>query len=328
MDYKHIIIESLEKLRKKETADKQTWKARAYAMVIKQIKAKEGAVKTMEDLKDVKGIGESIAEKIKEIFETGKLKQAEEYNSNKDVQAINDLMRVHAIGPAKAKELVETHGIKNIAELKNNLHLLNDKQKMGLKYLDDFELRIPRKEMEKHEAYVKECIKKINPEIVVEVVGSYRRGVKDSGDIDVLITHPRDEIDADALLQNLVKTMEKEKYLHDTFALGNKKYLGVSKVKYGRHFRRIDLLITKRHEFPFALLYFTGSGDFNVEMRNWCLERGFSLSEYGLKYTKGNKKGTFVEKTFHTEEEVFKYIGLKFIPPHERKANVLKSYTI
>lgn len=328
MDYKQIIIESLEKLRKKEIADKQTWKARAYAVVIKQIKAKEGTIKTMDDLKDIKGIGESIADKIKEIIETGKLKKAEEYNSNTEVQAINDLMRVHAIGPAKAKELVMNHGIKNVTDLKNNIQLLNDKQKMGLKYLEEFELRIPRKEMEKHSEYITQVIKGANNDLVVEVVGSFRRGLKDSGDIDVLITHPHDELDADELLQKLVKHMEKEKYLYDTFALGNKKYLGVCKVKYGRHFRRIDLMITKKHEFPFALLYFTGSGDFNVEMRNWCLERGLSLSEYGLKHTKGNKKGTFVDKEFHTEEEVFNYIGLRFIHPHDRKANLIKNYII
>jgi DNA polymerase beta len=325
MDYKPLIIEALEKLRKKETAAKESWKARAYAVVIKGIKAKEGPIKNIDDIKGIKGIGESIEEKIKEIIDTGKLKQAEEYNSNKDFQAMNDLMRVHGIGPSNAKELVEKHGINNIADLKNNLNLLNDKQKMGLKYLDDFELRIPRKEMEKHDTFVHESIKKLNPELLVEVVGSYRRGLKDSGDIDVLITHPRDSIDADELLKTLVKNMEKEKYLHDTFAQGNKKYLGVCKIKYGRQYRRIDLLVTKKHEFPFALLYFTGDGSFNVDMRNFCLAKGLSLSEYGLKYTKGEKKGQFVEKEFHTEQDIFNYLGLKYIPPNERKANVINA---
>jgi DNA polymerase beta len=326
IDHRNDILIALEKMYKKETADKNTWKARAYAVVIKQIKANNNPIYSIDDLKDIKGLGKGISEKIQEIIETGKLKQAEEYNSNDNYIAINDLLRVHAIGPAKAKELVETHGIKNIADLKLHTELLNDKQKMGLKYIDEFELRIPRKEMEKHDMFIHEMIKRINPELVVEIVGSYRRGLKDSGDIDVLITDPSDKTDIDELLKNLVKLMEKNKYLVDTFALGNKKYLGVCKVKYGRHFRRIDLLITKKHEFPFAIMYFTGDYQFNIDMRNLCITKGLSLSEYGLKYTKGESKGKFIENEFNTEEDIFNYLGLKFIPPNERKSNILNNF--
>jgi DNA polymerase beta len=329
MDYKLLIIDSLDKLRKKEIAAKETWKARAYAIVLKQLNAREEPIYSIDDLKDIKGIGEKIRVKIEEIIETGKLKQAEEYNNNKNAQVINELMRIHAIGPSKAKELVEKHGIKSIQDLREHLDLLNDKQKMGLKYLEEFELRIPRKEMEKHDIFIHESIKNINPDLIVEIVGSYRRKLKDSGDIDVLITDPNNkDLDVDDLLKSLVKSMEKNKYLFDTFALGNKKYLGVCKIKYGRHFRRIDLLVTKKHEFPFALMYFTGDFQFNIELRNLCIEKGFSLSEYGLKYLKGENKGKLLEKDFITEEEVFNYLGLKFIPPNERKSNILNNYKL
>ena len=182
--------------------------------------------------------------------------------------------------------------------------------------------------MEKHDKFIHEIIKKINPELMVEIVGSYRRGLKDSGDIDVLITDPSDKTNIDELLKNLVKLMEKEKYLIDTFALGNKKYLGVCKVKYGRHFRRIDLLITKKHEFPFAIMYFTGDYQFNIDMRNLCLAKGLSLSEYGLKYIKGPLKGQFIEKEFNTEEDIFNYLGLKYIKPNERKSNILNNFKL
>lgn len=321
-DFKELIITNLDKLRKKEIAEKETWKARAYAAVIKNLKVHDGPIKNIEDLQGVKGIGEKIRDKIAEIINTGTLKQAEAYNSNSGMQAIEQLLKVHGIGPTKAKDLVQTHGIKTLEDLKNHVDLLNEKQKMGLKYVEDFELRIPRKEMEKHAIFVKEAIRSINPDLIVEVVGSFRRGAKDSGDIDILITHPRDEHDADELLKTLVPTLEKAKYFYDTFALGNKKYLGVCKVKYGRHFRRIDLLVTRTLEFPFALLYFTGSQEFNIAMRNYCLEKGMSLSEYGLKNTKDNK---FIDKHFYTEKDVFDYLGLQYVPPNERKGtNSLK----
>ena len=332
MDRKEDIIVALEKMRKKETADKNTWKARAYSVVLKQIKEMPGDVKSFEDLKGIKGIGESIKEKIIEVLNTGKLKEAEEYNSNNDYHAMNELMKVHGIGPAKAKELVSNHGIKTIADLKQNMNLLNDKQKIAVKYTEDFELRIPRKEMEKHEETIKTTIQKVNPNFIVEIVGSYRRGAKDSGDIDVLITDPHQEQEQDEklneALKNIVQVMNKSKYTYDTFALGNKKYLGVSKVKYGRHYRRLDLLLTHKHEFPFALLYFTGSQQFNVEMRNYCIDKGYSLSEYGLKHLSGPKKGEFVAEKFTTEEDVFNFLGLKYVPPKERKANILKNYVL
>lgn len=329
MDRKEDIIQLLDKLRKKETLDKNTWKARAYALVIKQLKEIQGEIKTFDDLKNIKGIGESIKEKIQEIFETGTLKQAQEYNVDATYEQMNELMKIHGIGPAKAKELVTKHYIKSIADLKQHPELLNEKQVLALKYAEDFEFRIPRKEMERHEEVIKKIIASINPNLIVEIVGSYRRGAKDSGDIDVLITDPNEEDDKvqdqkmDKFLKEVVDKMNKEKYTYDVFGQGNKKYLGVSKVKYGRHFRRLDLLVTHKHEFPFALLYFTGSQQFNIDMRNYCIEKGYSLSEYGLKYLSGDKKGQYVDNKFTTEEDVFKFLGLKYVSPKERKTNSL-----
>ena len=329
MDRKDIIIEALEKMRKKEVADKEPYKARAYAIVNKQIKALTGPVTSFDDLKGVNGIGEKIKEKIEEIFETGKLKAAEVVNANPHYQVIDTLLKVHGIGPAKAKQLVEEHGVRSISELRERQDkLLNDKQKMGLKYYEEFDLRIPRAEMLKHEEYIKEIFKSFEKGYVVEVSGSFRRGEKDSGDIDLLITHPDETLNHDQMFSNIITKFINDKYITDIFARGNKKCLAVCKAKRHKHSRRIDLMMTAKHEFPFALLYFTGSGPFNVEMRNWAIERGLSLSEYGLKHLSGEKKGQFVDHVFHNERDIFKYLGLEYIPPCERKANVLTSYRI
>ena len=72
MNIKSIILSELDVLRKKELQDGHTFKGIAYAKVIQQIKQLD-QVTSMEDLKDIKGIGESIREKIKEILETGRL---------------------------------------------------------------------------------------------------------------------------------------------------------------------------------------------------------------------------------------------------------------
>lgn len=322
MDRKGDIIDALEIMRKKEIADKQPYKARAYAVVIKELK-NHGPIVTIKDVDDVKGVGVRIKEKIQEIINTGKLHQAEEYGNRDNVRVINDLLKVYGIGPAKARQLVDEHGIVSIEQLNDKKELLNEKQLIGLKHWEDFELRIPRTEMDKHNAYIKTVIAKIDKSYVAELTGSYRRKLKDSGDIDVLITHPDDKLDHEANFIRIIDLFKKEGYITDILAQGGKKCLAVCKAKRYKHYRRIDFMFTQKHEFPFALLYFTGSGDFNVEMRNIALQKGYSLSEYGLKCLGGPREGDYVNANFEKEEDVFKFLGLDYVAPDKRLSGVL-----
>jgi len=312
MDLKSIILDALEKMRKKEIANKEPWKAKAYNTVIKNLHLLDKPVTNMDDLKDVKGIGQSIKTKIEEIIETGRLKQAEAYNADGNMQSINELMKIHGIGPAKAKDLVENHDIKTIDALKERMELLNEKQKIGIRYYIDFELRIPRKEMIYHDTFLHDKTKDMNLNLVI--AGSYRRGNKDSGDIDVLITHKDDPKDYRNILKDVVKGLEESGYLKDTFALGDKKYLGVCKLKRHKHYRRIDIMYCTGREWPFALLYFTGSQAFNIQMRRVALEKGLSLSEHGLK----KEDGSMLEEEFKTEEDVFEYLSITYTNPSKR----------
>ena len=74
-------------------------------------------------------------------------------------------------------------------------------------------------------------------------------------------------------------------------------------------------MYTNPDEYPFAVLYFTGSADFNVKMRNDLLERGYTLNEYGVNFTDKNKK--FTDK-FKTEKSIFKYFDYEYIKPEDR----------
>jgi DNA polymerase beta len=309
-DMKAYILEALEKLRKKEMAEKQPFKARAYAVVLGQIKTISGPITSFEQISELKGVGTKIKAKLQEIFETGKLAQVQEYDSSDKMKIFEQLTQVHGIGPVKARDLIDNAGIKSIEELEGRQELLNDVQKKGLKYYKDTILRIPRAEMEKHEAYIMSVIKSFGKDIVASLSGSYRRKEATSGDVDCLITNC-DEATYKKIIQEFVS----QKYITDILAQGNKKVLAVGKLKMRRHFRRIDFMLTQPHEYPFALLYFTGSGPFNVAMRNFALSKGYSLSEYGLKDTSGK----FVDgDTFHTEEDIFKFLGLRYIAPENR----------
>lgn len=109
----------------------------------------------------------------------------------------------------------------------------------------------------------------------------------------------------------LVKVLRKEKYIQDTLAFGDKKYMGVVKLKRHRVNRRLDILVTSIEEYPFALLYFTGSQALNIILRQVAIDKSLRLNEYSL--TK-NKK----EIKLKTEEEIFNYLGYKYIDPENR----------
>ena len=308
MDHKKRIIEILEQVKQNEIAnpthepDKQQFVIRAYDTALNSLRNCKKQIHELEDVQDIKGIGAKLKLKIEEIIETGTLKSLQSKTSN-------DLMLIHGIGPAKVKELANEHNIKTIEELKNHPHLLNDKQQIGLKYHEHFQKRIPRKEMEKHDEYLKKVLApftKVLAPISIQIVGSYRRGARDSGDIDVIIK--------DSDVQDIVSKLKKDGYLIDDFANGPHKYMGVCRLKKHKYFRRIDILYADPLIYPFSLMYFTGSAEFNIRMRNYALSKGLSMNEYGIKKLNGEK----IDKTFTTENDIFEYLGLEYVPPNAR----------
>ena len=80
--------------------------------------------------------------------------------------------------------------------------------------------------------------------------------------------------------------------------------------------RRIDIMYTKPDEYPFAILYFTGSSEFNQRMRKEILDRGLSINEYSLKDNETKEK---VKHVFHTEKDIFDYLGYEYVEPEMRK---------
>jgi len=76
----------------------------------------------------------------------------------------------------------------------------------------------------------------------------------------------------------------------------------------------VDIKVYPKEQFGFALLYFTGSGDFNRDMRFKAQKMGYSLSDFGLVQTKGKRAQINCE----TEEDVFKGLKMEYKAPHER----------
>lgn len=303
MDFNRILISSLSLTRDNYKTTGETFKFRAYDKVIKNIEKITTPINSFKDVENIEGIGNSIKTKIKEIFDKGEkneFKNANENNETKKPQLIEQLLNVYGIGPAKAKTLIETNKVKSIEDLKKksdkDANLLTRAQKIGLICYDDLLERIPRDEMLKHEKILD--LKKDKGEIV----GSFRRKKSDSGDIDVMLNMDLEEFD------NFIEKLKKKNYLQYILAKGKSKMLGICLIKDGKY-RRLDLIRNSEEEYPFMKLYFTGSQEFNVAFRQHCLTLGLSLNEHSFTPKIDNLK---------TEEDIFKYVGLKYVEPENR----------
>ena len=157
-----------------------------------------------------------------------------------------------------------------------------------------------------------------------EIVGSFRRGAATSGDIDVLIRVPPNisSTTAKRLLAAYVDQMKKAGYIEEVLALGEHKCMAICRLK-GLPARRLDLLLTPDEEYAYALLYFTGSDQFNVAFRNHAVQMCYTLNEHRLlPLTPDVPQPPSMKK----EDDIFRFLGLRYIPPHERvnKEQILK----
>jgi DNA polymerase beta len=320
VDYRLKIIEDLELLRKKEQQERNVFKVRAYDKVIKQLHDYKNPIYTIDDIASIEGIGERIRKKIEEILETGKLVAAEAVKADSGVNAIDTIMKIHGIGPVKANDLIKNHSIRTIADLRAAVQktpsLLNDKQKIGLKYFEDIQERIPREEMLSHEKLILKTIEKAHPEFTAHIVGSFRREAPTSGDIDVLIGYPKNMIEKDAekIFKDIISEFKKV-YIIDILASGQKKCMALVKLNDTAKVRRLDLLLTPPEEFPYALLYFTGSDKFNIRVRRKATEKGYSLNEHTLKTIKKNVESPPIMKT---EKDILDFLEVAYLEPKNR----------
>ena len=308
--YNKAFIAILEQLNKIMMAKGEVMRARAYQKAIQSLLAVEGPINSVDNIKGLKGIGKTIVEKFEEFVKTGTLAVLEREKNNPLLLFSN----VYGIGPKKAKELVDK-GIETIAQLRDNKSLLNDKQLIGLEYYEDILKRIPRAEIEeyeKHFAGVFGGLKKSTA--TFSIVGSYRRGAADSGDIDVIIT---DSANDSSILQKFVDALIEKKIILHKLTDGKTKILVVAKLP-GKPARRVDFLYSSPVEFPFAQLYFTGSKTFNTLMRQRALDMGYTLNEHGIYYMVSGKKGSLVDHQFATERDIFSFLKMEYKQPKSR----------
>ena len=312
--YNEQFIDLMEKLSGIMLKQGEPFRAKAYQKAQETLMAYPDDITSVAQLKGKPGIGPTILEKLNEYVNTGTLKILEREKNN----PVNVLGDIYGVGPKKAKELVEK-GIVNIVQLRERQdEVLNDIQKVGLKYYEDILERIPRSEIEEYKnIFEKDFVKVVSTsgenESNMEIVGSYRRGAQTSGDIDVIITSKSPKV-----FVGFIDELIKENIILHVLSRGPTKCLVIAKISSSNFARRVDFLYTSPEEFPFSILYFTGSKIFNTVMRHEALQKGLTMNEHGLYKMEGKKKGEKVDALFKDEKDIFDYLDLVYKTPVER----------
>ena len=327
MDRKSLILEHLATMLAGAKHDKTDplaiFKANSYKRAIDVIRALETPITSVEDVKGLKGIGDKIALKVAEILATGSLAAAAKVEARLDLKAYKALEAIHGVGPVKAKALMEA-GYTTVEALRAAVAktpgLLNKAQTLGLVHYEAGVQRIPRAEMAAHEAILIPLCAEHG--LTGTLVGSYRRGAANSGDIDVLL---QGGLDAEVRFATLVASLGG--YVVGTLTAGRTKWMGYVRLPGGTA-RRLDLMLTPPNEYAYAILYFTGSDKFNVAFRSHCLTLGYSLNEHTLSVKPIEAVGGAgsgaggppppLPPPMKSEEDIFAFVGLSYVPPTGR----------
>ncbi|KAI9684791.1 MAG: hypothetical protein M1829_000166 [Trizodia sp. TS-e1964] len=320
-------IEVLEEVMKWHVRNRQQFRELAYRKAIGTLRNRKTKICTYEEALALPNIGQRLATKIQEIVSTSRLSLLDNVLVEPSDQALQKFLGIYGVGCSKATEWAE-RGFRTLEDLLNHAHLTPN-QRVGIEHYDDFNSRIPRAEVTAHGDFVKKIAHEIDPDLSLEIMGSYRRGAATCGDIDIMITKNGSDIGElrSIVVRRLVPALFKAAFLKVGLAAATadqgRKWHGASCIPGSSTWRRIDLLLVPIAELGAATLYFTGNDIFNRSMRLIARKKGFSLSEKGLfSYVMRDKAGIKMTEGFlveaRYEERIFDILGIPFRPPEER----------
>ena len=319
---KNRIIRILSRLEEIHKIKNDGFRAKAYGKGVFAIREFNGTLPdNVKDLKKIKGIGKGLAEKIVEITNTGKLKKLDDLEADKGILDIIEMHSIAGFGPSTVSKLIKEHKIKNLTELRkaygNGKLKLTNQQELGLIHFDDLQERIPRDEIKGFEKELKKIVRKVSKDLNITITGSYRRKKDTSGDIDVLLSHKnmtkKDEV-KNSEIDYIDKILEKlkKKYEHiGTIARGKSKYMGLHRID--EKVRHIDFIFMPMESYYSAILYFTGSKELNIKMREMAKSKNYTLNEWGLHKNEDNSRFDVT-----SEEDIFKLLNMGYIKPERR----------
>lgn len=267
-------------------------------------------VKKGEDLTKLSGIGDDLAEKIKNIVETGKVELLSRLEKEIPPQ-LSNLMNIQGLGPKKVKKLhdelniqnindlaqaAQEHKIRNLPEFsaKSEEHIAEEIKKIKNEYN-----RIKLSTADQYAQPLVEYLKESKNIQKIEIAGSYRRRQETIGDIDILVIcdESKEIMDRFVDYENVLNVLSKGE-TRSSIVLKNN--------------IQVDLRVVAQKSYGAALHYFTGSKSHNIAIRKIAKGKGWKVNEYGI----------FEGENFlvgESEEELYKKLNLSYIVPELRE---------
>jgi len=298
-----------------ELKGENPFKVRAYQNAARLLESADLDLKALalEDrLTEIKGVGQGLADKIKEFLTTGNIADHEALKLEFPAGVV-EMLKVPGLGAKKVKLLHDALAINNVGELEyacteNRLLTLKGfGEKSQKKILDGIALfrRHAGRSLLSHalEAALPllEAIRRNKVVYQAELAGSLRRRRETVGDIDILVS--TDE--APRVMEFVTRLADVES------VIGSGETKTSIRLKSGM---QVDVRAVKPIEFPFALHYFTGSKEHNVAIRSRAQAQGLKLNEYGL-----TRSADGTPLRCLSEADIFKVLGLDDIPPELRE---------
>ncbi len=296
-----------------ELKGENPFKTRAYRKGAEIVQNFDGDIVELaakDELKGIKGIGDALQQKLHELASTGKL----EYFENLQGEfppTLFELFEVQGLGPKKIKALYDKLGIDSVASLKEacgggEISKLSgfgaktvEKILAAIENREKFADRFRLGDIAPLAETLLERLKEHPKVSRAEIAGSYRRSKETLHDLDFLV--------ATKEAAELTKFFSELAEVHEVIVCGDTKCS--IRLENGL---QCDLRAVSNEHFPFALQYFTGSKEHNVELRSRALKQGLSLNEYDF-----TGEGEIPE--VQEERDIYRALGMDFVPPELRE---------
>jgi DNA polymerase (family 10) len=262
---------------------------------------------------EIPGIGKGLAAVLQEIVDRGSCERRDDLLQRFPAASL-EFLKIQGLGPKSIALIFEHYRISTMDELEQLAkdQKLRDLPRMGakleekvLRSIAQYRMRSGRFLLSFAHDTADELTKYLRELEGIEDItaaGSLRRGKETVGDLDLLVTGPN----ARAALDRFLAFPR----VHDVLSRGENK----ASAKVGREGLQVDVRALPRESYGAAMQYFTGSKEHNVSVRTRAVKMGFKLSEYGL-FRAGDDSLVASE----TEEEIYKTLGLAWIPPELRE---------
>ncbi|KAJ6593470.1 hypothetical protein B0H19DRAFT_1090482 [Mycena capillaripes] len=356
------LVEQLGIIRRSRELEGKDTSALSYSRAIAVLKAYPHRITAskLAEVSSLHSIGEKTFSKISEYVDHGKIRESQTIAASSRFQSLSEFNTVYGIGATTARKLYDSFGLRTIDDLEEHYarhpsptaHHPPERKfntpapplsiKAALALRTDFNEKIPRAEVDLMYEIVMAELEKLRKGCLSTIVGGYRRGKAESNDVDIVITHPTLASGSDqvkGLGEMLVNRLYERGVLTHVMHLSGfsppnalrtsnwdslEKALTVFILPPDAHgagsqpiHRRLDLIFAAPEAYWTAITGWTGSKMFERDLRLWAKERGMKFDSSGMTRRRDSK-----QYFPRSEQEVFDILGLEWIEPALRNADV------